>query len=291
METFQGVILGIIQGLTEFLPVSSSGHLVLVQRLFGLNEPELFFDISVHMGTLAAVLIVFYKDIQAIIVSMFRLLSLFFRKRLSFFHGFKDPDTSEFGIDDSNLWLALLIVIGSIPTAFLGLMLHKVADRLFSSVIIVGCMLIVTGFFLWATRRIKRHGAISPDFSIKKQGFSINKALVIGLVQGMAVIPGISRSGSTIVAGLFLGLNRETAARYSFLLSIPAIMGAEILSLKDSFSNPAVMDNVTLLGTFSSFVVGYAALRILLYVVKEGQLHFFAPYCWTIGVLAIISGL
>ncbi|MBW1941131.1 MAG: undecaprenyl-diphosphate phosphatase, partial [Deltaproteobacteria bacterium] len=170
-------------------------------------------------------------------------------------------------------------------------MFHQVADRLFSSVIIVGCMLIVTGFFLWATRWIQRDGTITPDLSIKKEGFSMNKALVIGLVQGMAVIPGISRSGSTIVTGLFLGLNRETAARYSFLLSIPAIMGAEILSLKDSFSNPAIMDNVTLIGTFSSFVVGYAALRILLYLVKEGRLHFFAPYCWIIGIMAIISGL
>ncbi len=291
MGTFEAVILGIIQGLTEFLPVSSSGHLVLAQSLLGLNEPELFFDISVHMGTLAAILIVFYKDIQAIIVSMFRLFFLFFRKGLSFSSEFKDPDTSGPGIGDSNIKLALLILIGSIPTAFLGLMFHQVADRLFSSVIIVGCMLIVTGFFLWATRWIKIHGTVSPDLSIKKEGFSMNKALVIGLVQGMAVIPGISRSGSTIVAGLFLGLNRETAARYSFLLSIPAIMGAEILSLKDSFSNPAIMDNVTLIGTFSSFVVGYAALRILLYLVKEGRLHFFAPYCWIIGIMAIISGL
>lgn len=273
MTPFQAFILGVIQGLTEFLPISSSGHLVLSQRLFGLREPELFFDISVHLGTLIAVIIFFQKDIRSIIASLVTFIVSLFKKetRLSYVW------------EDLNLRLTLLIVIGSVPTAFIGLMFSKIADQLFSSIFIVGCALIVTGVLLWITCLIKTEG---KDIS----GFSIRNALTIGVAQGIAIIPGVSRSGSTIAVGLLLGLNRETSARYSFLLSIPAIAGAELLlSLKGIHGN-AVFDMVTIIGMLTAGIVGYLALTLLVYIVKKGQIHLFSPYCWTVGLITLIVG-
>ena len=270
MELIHAVILGIVQGLTEFLPVSSSGHLVIFQHLFGLKESELFFDVSVHMGTLAAVTIFFWKEIRSIIISLLRFSESLIKREIPFsrIH------------DDADLKLALMIIIGSVPTAIIGLLLKKASDQIFSSVSIAGAMMIITGLVLWVTHRFKKEGS-------KK--FSIKEALLIGIVQGLAVMPGISRSGSTIAAGIFLGLNREMAARYSFLLSIPAILGAEILVLKD-LSGLNIPISSTITGTVSAFIVGYFSLKLLLYIVKKGQLHIFAPYCWIIGLAALIWG-
>ena len=273
MEIYQAVVLGIIQGLTEFLPVSSSGHLVMGQHLFGLTEPALFFDISLHMGTLAAVLIVFFQEIRSIL----RSLLAFARSRMGAggeLHAAADPD---------DLKLALFIVVGSIPTAIIGLILREFSDQLFSSITLVGVMLLVTAATLWS---IRKGGAAE-----RARELSTGRSLAIGLVQGLAVIPGISRSGSTIAVALHLGLSRENAAKFSFLLSLPAIIGAEILSLRESFATGAHMDAPTLIGTAVSFVTGYIALKILLGVVRKGQLHYFAPYCALVGACAILSGL
>ncbi len=272
MEAIQAFILGIVQGLTEFLPVSSSGHLVLFQHLFGLKEPELFFDISVHVGTLAAVIIFFRQDLRAILMTTARMSLAFFRKEISYNDLWNNPDTR----------LAILIVIGSVPTAIIGLLFKDIAEELFSSVFIVGCTLIVTGTFLWLTRSISRGDDRIRDFSAAQ-------ALIIGIVQGIAITPGISRSGSTIAAGLFLGLNREIAARYSFLLSIPAITGAAILGLRDAGIHS--IDTSILIGTVTAGIVGYFALTLLVYIVKKGQLHLFSPYCWLIGIIALFSGM
>ena len=273
MNYTEAILLGIIQGLTEFLPVSSSGHLVLFQHLFGLKEAELFFDVCVHLGTLLAVIIVFRQEIKNIIFAMMRLLSSTGPKKSALQKIESDPD----------LKLALLIVIGSIPTAVLGLMFHNIADRLFSSPFFTGLMLMVTGLLLWLTRRANT-GAGGTNI----EGFSRTKAFVIGIVQGLAIIPGISRSGSTISIGLLLGINRETAARYSFLLSIPAIVGAGLLSLKDSLSETDPVIWLSLWGAAAAALVGYTALKVLLGLVKKGHLHLFAPYCWLVGILAII---
>ena len=273
MNYTEAILLGIIQGLTEFLPVSSSGHLVLFQHLFGLKEAELFFDVCVHLGTLLEVIIVFRQEIKNIIFAMMRLLSSTGPKKSALQKIESDPD----------LKLALLIVIGSIPTAVLGLMFHNIADRLFSSPFFTGLMLMVTGLLLWLTRRANT-GAGGTNI----EGFSRTKAFVIGIVQGLAIIPGISRSGSTISIGLLLGINRETAARYSFLLSIPAIIGAGLLSLKDSLSETDPDIWLSLWGAAAAALVGYTALKVLLGLVKKGHLHLFAPYCWLVGILAII---
>lgn len=273
MTTLEAIILGIIQGLTEFLPVSSSGHLVLFQQLFGLKEAELFFDVCVHLGTLVAVIVVFRREIRNIITALLRLVSLAGQKEKFLQQVESNPDVK----------MALLIIIGSIPTAILGLMFHNIADKLFSSPFFTGLMLMVTGLLLWLTRRAK------PD--VKKtgfDGFSRTKAFIIGIVQGLAIIPGISRSGSTISIGLLLGINRETAARYSFLLSIPAIVGAGLLSLKDGLSQTDPVIRLSLLGAAAAALIGYGALKVLLRMVKKGHLYVFAPYCWLVGILAIV---
>jgi len=272
MNSTEAIILGIVQGLTEFLPVSSSGHLVLFQQLFGLKEAELFFDICLHLGTLLAVMVVFRKEIKNIIVALMRLVS-----------ATGTPETILQKIEsDADLKMALLLVIGSIPTAVLGFLFRSIADRLFASAFIVGLMLMVTGLLLWLTRR-----STSRNTPCGADRLTLANAFIIGIVQGLAIIPGISRSGSTISIGLLLGIQRETAARYSFLLSIPAIVGAGLLSLKESFSRPDPAIGAAVLGAVASAVVGYGALISLLHVVKKGRLYFFAPYCWLAGILAI----
>ncbi len=273
MNSIEAVILGIIQGLTEFLPVSSSGHLVLVQHLFGLKEAELFFDVCVHLGTLVAVVIVFRQEIIKILSALLQVVSMRGQKEKFLQRVDSDPD----------LKMALLIVIGSIPTAILGLLFSGIADRLFSSTLITGLMLMVTGLLLWLTRKAEYQAA-----SASSGDLSTGKAVVIGIVQGLAIIPGISRSGSTISTGLLLGVDRETAARYSFLLSIPAIVGAGILSLKDGLSQTNPVISMSLLGAVTAALVGYGALKSLLHLVKKGRLHVFAPYCWLVGIVAIL---
>jgi undecaprenyl-diphosphatase len=246
---------------------------VLFQQLFGLKEAELFFDVCVHLGTLVAVIVVFHREIQHIIAALLRLVSVARQNGKVLQQIESDPD----------LKMALLIVIGSIPTAVLGLMFHSIADTLFSSSFFTGLMLMVTGSILWLTRRAK-----PSNKGTGIEGFSGKKAFIIGIVQGLAIIPGISRSGSTISIGLLLGIDRETAARYSFLLSIPAIVGAGALSLKDGLSQTDPVIRLSLLGAAAAAIVGYGALKVLLSIVKKGHLYVFAPYCWLAGILAIV---
>jgi undecaprenyl-diphosphatase len=273
MNIYQAMILGIVQGLTEFLPVSSSGHLVLFQHLFGLTEAELLFDISLHLGTLVAVFIFFRQDIYSMIVSIVR----YCRQVLK--TGSLSPAK-----DDSDLKLALLIITGSVPTAIIGLLFHKIADRLFSSVLIAGSMLILTGIILFFTQFVKNP---SKEISL----FSLKDSIIIGISQGLAIMPGLSRSGTTIATGLFLGLKHETAAKYSFLLSIPAILGASLLSFSDIAGNTPVHVKASVAGAFVACVTGYFALRLLFYIVKKGRLHYFSPYCLIIGIVSVITGL
>ncbi len=273
MDPTEAIILGILQGLTEFLPVSSSGHLVLFQHLFGLKEAELFFDVCVHLGTLVAVIIVFRQEIIKIISALLQLVSLGGQKEKFLQKMESEPE----------LKMAVLIVIGSIPTAILGLLFASIADRLFSSTLIAGLMLMVTGLLLWITRKAATHAVAPRDGHL-----TTAKAFIIGIVQGLAIIPGISRSGSTISTALLLGVERETAARYSFLLSIPAIVGAGLLSLKDGFAQTGPVIWISLLGAVTAAIVGYGALKSLLHIVKKGRLYVFAPYCWLVGILAIL---
>ncbi|MBF0234913.1 MAG: undecaprenyl-diphosphate phosphatase, partial [Desulfamplus sp.] len=322
---YQALLLGMIQGLTEFLPVSSSGHLALGHYSFGITVPTLFFDISLHIGTLAAVVIVFFDSIKLMTLSIMRMMTALIKFNLNDFKMYvqNDPDVR----------LAFLIIVGSIPTALLGLFLKQYVDTMFDSINFVGTMLLVTGTFLWMTKDINKDNtkravaaqtndsdlidhksSIKDKFGIKENDvsgkmkgvqvepgsctadlnimkFSYKQALLIGLCQGVAVVPGISRSGSTIVAGLFAGVERETAAKFSFLLSIPAILGAELLGIKDLVGSGVSPDITTLWGAIIAFITGYVALKVLMRIVRKGKLHLFAPYCWFLGTVAVIAGV
>lgn len=268
MTIVQAAVLGLIQGLSEFLPVSSSGHLVLMQQMFGITEPVLAFDVAVHVGTLLAVCAYFFNDLIAIIKGLFGSCTAWMQKR---------PVTAE---EKKSLQIAAVIILGSIPTAIIGFSFNQIAHTLYSSVWVVGCMLLITGTFLWLTRRIN---TAPPN----TQKVTWLKALGIGTVQGLAVLPGISRSGATIATALFLGIDRTTAVRFSFLLSIPAIFGAALLTGLEFDSSTEIDAGVVGVGTVVAAVTGYVALKWLVYMVQKGRLHQFAPYCWVVGILAL----
>ena len=271
MNTTEAIVLGTVQGLTEFLPVSSSGHLVLFQNFFGMKEPELLFDICLHIGTLSAVIIVFYREILDILRALFQI-----HGRMKMAGGFKRLCET-----DPSIRMALLIVVGSIPTAVIGLLFREITDQLFGSTTIVGCMLLVTGTLLWLTRHISGGGRPVGQTTLKD-------ALLIGIVQGLAILPGISRSGATISTALFLSVDRKVAGRYSFLLSIPAIVGALVLGLDTPELQTTIPMDTIIVGSMVSATVGWFALVILLRVVDRGQLHRFAPYCWLVGIVTLV---
>ncbi|HHP7233056.1 MAG TPA: undecaprenyl-diphosphate phosphatase [Desulfobacterales bacterium] len=271
MSTWQAVLLGIVQGLTEFLPISSSGHLVLFQNLLGFREPELLLDICLHLGTLAAVLIVFQRDIRDILATLIRLPVL-----AGPAGGFKALLRQ-----DPHVRICFLIGVGSLPTAVLGLLFHRLADRIFANVTLVGAMLLVTGSLLWFTRRARP--AARP-----LQHMRSRDAAWIGLAQGLAILPGISRSGATISTALYLGIDRRLAGRFSFLLSIPAIVGALLLEIKSADLHASATATAIVLGTVAAGISGYFALVVLLRLVEKGKIQYFAPYCWLLGCAALI---
>jgi len=281
MTILQALLFGAVQGLTEFLPVSSSGHLVIVQRLSGISEPSIAFDISVHVGTLLAVLLFFRHHIRRCVSAV---VSGLCRMAAGNVH------LTDLFSGNQDFRMAVLIVIGSIPTALLGLCLYTVSECLFSSSAIAGGMLMVTGIILmltgvllWATRGAEARGRDILTVSV-------GIALFIGLVQGLAIIPGISRSGSTIAAGLLMGLNKETAGTYSFLLSVPAIIGAVLLHLVAG-GDATLAPRPMLIGTAVSFSVGILALGALMSIVRQGRLYLFAPYCLLVGLAVVIFGI
>ncbi len=269
MDIIQAIILGIVQGLTEFLPISSSGHLVLVPYAMHWENPGLAFDTLLHLGTLVAVVWYFWKDIVAIIKALISSILDIFRG--NFKAGLKE---------DSFKKLAWLLVVGTIPAGLMGVLLKSQFESLFTSVPAVGFFMIITGILLWGAERVKRGEKEVKDVSFKN-------ALAIGIFQGFAIAPGISRSGATISAGLFSGLERELAAKFSFLLSIPAIIGAVAIQAKDITSFDFSLA-VTLAGFISAIIFGYLAIKLLLKIIKERTLMIFAYYCWIVGLLVLI---
>jgi len=253
MLTFlQAVILGIVQGITEWLPISSSGHLVIFQQFFGLDVP-VFFDILLHVGILGVVFVFFRKDILKLIKAIIH----------------RDFQ-SEYGR------LFIFIFFGSIPTAIIGLVFHKLLISFFSNILVVGIALIATGTFLFFCERRE-----------DKKELTIQESLLIGLAQGLAIIPGISRSGSTIGIGLLRGINRDKLVRFSFLLSVPAIFGAGLFE-----SRNIVFSQIEwfpfLSGMIVSGIVGYFSLKFLIRFIKERKLKWFSYYCWIVGIGLVV---
>ena len=268
MNVLEAFCLGALQGITEFLPISSSGHLVLAQHLLGYRDSQLFFDVAVHVGTLMAVFLVFWGDLALMLRGCFRAIGL----------ASSSQATATSNGLNSSVKLALMILVGSIPTAIIGLLFKDVFDRFFASTAIVALGLWTTGFFLIWSRRSKPN----PKHLDSPGVFN---ALMIGLVQGAAITPGLSRSGVTITVGMLLGLEPDLAFRFSFLLSIPAILGA--LALEAFHGGGNYPDwQVVAAGFFSAFLVGWIALRLLRSLVSKGKLFYFAPYCFVLGAIA-----
>lgn len=262
MSALQALALGVLQGLTEFLPVSSSGHLVILQEILGTNPPGVVYEIVVHLGTLLAVAIVFRADIARIIRGMLggRAQGAYGR-------------------------LGWLVLAGTVVTGIIGVGLKPAFERLFSSLTVVGSALLVTGLILWGTGLVR---AGRRDIG----GLRLTDALGVGLVQALAITPGISRSGATIAGGIYLGIDRDTAARFSFLLSIPAILGAAALDLADLGEALAGGGGLSplVLGTgfTAAFLSGLVALVSLLHLVRRGKLAVFAYYTWAVGLAVLI---
>jgi len=267
-ETIVPLFLGVVQGLTEFLPVSSSGHLVILQKMTGIDSPALLFDICVHVGTLMAVLLFFYRDILDMIESIYRAPGRVFNSSWQCVK------------EDPHLKMALYIIVGTIPTGLMGIFFRKQADILFGSISLTGMMLIVTGSFLLITRFVQ-----SGTKTI--ENLTVWNALFLGFIQGLAIIPGISRSGATITAALLIKMDRPLAGRFSFLLSIPSILGALILELREPVADTVFSYPMIFIASLVSFTVGYFALRLLLHVVDQGRLYYFSPYCMVLGGLAV----
>lgn len=262
MSAFHSLLLGLLQGLTEFLPISSSGHLVLAERLLGLQGDDLAFVVFVHFGTMLATVTAFWPQIRGMIASSGR----FIVRRSS--------------SGDPHLMMAGLILVGSVPAALVGLLLEDGVERVFSSSMVVSIMLMVTGLIIWLTHYI-RSG---------ERTMGIRESIVVGCAQALAILPGISRSGATISAALFQRVDRSKAVEFSFLLALPAILGATALKTVQLCKSPPSWSSLIslFLGTLTAYVSGYAAIRVLLRVVRRGKLRYFAFYCWAVGLLSLV---
>jgi undecaprenyl-diphosphatase len=250
------IILGIIQGLTEWLPISSTGHLKLVEHFLGLKTPILF-DITLHVGTLIVVLFYFKKEIKEVVSALLRF---------------------DFKIENGKI--IPLIIVGTIPTALIGLIFGDTIESVFQNPLSIAIAFILCGIILYSTKAGKE----------KTENIDYSKALMIGIAQGVAIIPGISRSGATIAFALLLGIRREKAFKFSFLLSVPAILGAFSLKMHtqlDALISAGYGWIEVFVGVFVAMVIGYCALKLFWKILAIQKLHLFAFYCWFIALLSL----
>ena len=271
MTLFSSVLLGVIQGVTEFLPVSSSGHLAIAEHLLnvsGASASPPFFDVLLHLGTLFAVFAAYWEDIRDMI--------------LEFFYGVSDlvHRTTPSRVPPARRMI-LLIIAGTLPL-FAVLPIKDTIESLGDNMYFVAFALLATGCLLFASDRVRRGRKTEKSATMLD-------ALLVGVGQAVATCPGISRSGTTITAGCFVGFDRKFAVRYSFLMSIPAILGANILSLKDALEGDILWAEVPvyLVGVVVSAVVGYACIRLIKLVADKGKFGFFAYYCWLAGIVTL----
>lgn len=267
MSYLESLILAIIQGLTEFLPISSSGHLVLAEHILGVKKTGIDFEVFVHFGTMLSVLVIFWKDVKDILIT-------FLSK------AFQITKIKENFRTNENFKTAILILWASIPTGIIGVLFKEKIEMIFQNPKLTAFFLIVTGLILFSTRFAKN----DPN-----KDFNFVSSFLVGIAQSLAILPGISRSGATISAGLLYGISGTKSARFSFLLSLPAILGATLLKTKEIFEF-SLFERVPILifSTIVSFIAGYIAIRFLLKVLSRGNFSLFAYYCLGIGLLGLI---
>ncbi len=275
MDIFQAIILGIVQGLAEFLPVASAGQVILVTHILNVTFPNqsgaIAFNTLLHLGTLTAVVGFFWRDLIKIIKAfVYSLLNLF---QGTFTDGLKE---------DVYKRLAWLLIVGTIPVAIVGVLFTKQFEALFNNVVAVGFFLIINGFILVLSEHFAKPG------DKKVMGLTFKNSLIIGVFESLALFPGISRSGSSISAGLLLGLERQCAARYAFLLAIPAIAGAVIVEFKN-IGALTETNTASIIAAYIAVVIfGYLSIGLLIRLIKSTSLRVFAYYCWIVGALTLI---
>ena len=282
MTLLQAILLGLVQGLTEFLPVSSSGHLAIFQYIFGINtDTGMLFEVMLHLGTLIAVCAVFFKDIKQLVVEGIAILKDFI-ENVKIRFGRSNGKKRRI-VTNAYRKFVLLILITTIPTGILGIVLNSFMDKATSSLWIPGMCLVINAIILLVVESL-------PGGKKKVKKASYKDASLIGVAQGLAVLPGISRSGSTISACLALGFDRSFAVKYSFIASLPAIIGANLLELRHL--GEAISGGVNFLyyiiGMAVAGISGYVCIRVMMYVVSEKKFSYFAYYCAIVGVIALI---
>jgi undecaprenyl-diphosphatase len=255
MSAWQAVFLGLVQGLTEFLPISSSGHLVLLNHLLGVTDDSIVFEIALHLGTLIAVLVYFRKEIVIVVRDFFK--------------------------GGPGRRLGWMLILAMVPTAMIGFGLGDFFESMFVAPRYASAGLVFTSLILFAAERVRQG---NRGFT----GIRIVDALIIGTLQGLAIMPGVSRSGSTIAAGLFVGLDRDTAARFSFLLAIPAILGAAVLHAKDFAQLPGEMVMPSIVGFIIAMLSGYMAIWVLMWIIRSSKLYVFVIYTLIVGIAGLV---
>jgi undecaprenyl-diphosphatase len=271
----QAIILGIVQGLGEFLPISSSGHLALLQKFFGIEgESVLLFAVLLHMGTLLSVFVIYWKDI----VLLFKELG-FTIADLATGKGLRVNASPE-------RRLGFLIIVATIPTALMGIFLKDLFAGFYESLVAIGVGFLITGTILWIAER-------NGKGRTQVEGMKFRHAIFIGTMQGIAITPGISRSGSTIFGGLFMGLDRNFALRFAFLVSIPAILGSVVMELPPALEVgiPDDLIGPIVVGTLVSAIMGFVAIKAMLKLVANLKLSFFSFYTWGLGIIVLILAL
>lgn len=275
MTYLMSAVLGFLQGVAEFLPISSSGHLSLFQHFFGMEEPDSLFNILLHFATLIAVCVYYFQDVMEMIVEFFRGVAALFSR------------TPSRGNPPEGRRLVLLVIVGTLPL-FAVLPVESKIEMLGGSPVFVSCALLVTGCVLFLSDRYGGGRKTAKNATIKD-------ALLVGLAQGVATIPGLSRSGCTISAGMAMGFQRKFAVRYSFLLSLPAVFGATLLKvIKTIKAAEPLAEGILpkyLLGMAIAGVVGYFSIRLVDLLASKGKFGAFAWYCWGAGLLFLVLSL
>lgn len=268
MELIQAILLGLLQGVTEFLPVSSSGHLALARALLGRDlETGITFEIVVHFGSFCSIAVYYHREIREIINDLFKSFSFNGIRTRRFMH---DPNTR----------LSLIILLSMIPAMIVGFTLKDTIEMMFINPVFVSCMLLVTGTLLFLTKFTTR---LQKDVDYKR-------GLLMGVAQAMAIIPGISRAGSTISAGLFTRIDRVKVTNFSFLMVLPVLAGAmllEVTEIAEHGIEQAVVISL-IAGFFTSLIAGYISLTYLVILLKKEMFHYFSYYCWFVGIAGII---
>ena len=271
MTYLMSLILGLVQGVAEFLPISSSGHLSILQNWFGMEEPDNLFNVLLHFATLIAVCVVYWRDIVEMIAEFFRGAASLVSRR------------GERGPVPPARRLVMMVILGTLPL-FLVLPIQDKVEALGGSNLFVGLALLVTGVILFVSDRLARGRKNARTATVAD-------ALLVGCAQAVAVIPGLSRSGSTIAAGMAVGFERTFAVRFSFLLSLPAVLGATLLKVIDVAKEGVDFSllPVYLVGMVVAGVVGYFSIRLVNLLAQKNKFGRFAYYCWAIGLVAIVT--